>query len=112
MPITVDPTTDIGRVRLLSTDLNETSPLFTDEQIEAFLAMAGENVFLAAALAVERIATSEVLISKKITTQDLQTDGPAVARQLIALGKRLREDAIGDVWAVEILPFEEYPARW
>lgn len=117
MPITVDPTTDIGRVRLLSTDLNETTPLFTDEQMTAFLALANGNVFLGAAFALDAMAASEVLISKKITTQDLQTDGPAVARQLIALAKQLRADADmvtadGDIFAVEIVPYEDQPARW
>src|SRR5690606_24312534 len=81
-PITVDPSTPIGQVRLLATDLDEAEPLFDDEQIGAFLTMEGGNVRLAAALALETIARSEVLVSKKIRTLDLQTDGPAVAREL------------------------------
>lgn len=32
------------------------------------------------------IATNEVLVSKKIVTQDLSTDGPAVADALLKLG--------------------------
>ena len=39
------------------------------------------------AAALRTIAASEVLVSKKIRTQDLQTDGPAVAAELRALAR-------------------------
>ena len=51
------------------------------------------NIRLAAADALETIAVSEVLVSKKIRTQDLTTDGPAVSAELRALAKRLRDAA-------------------
>lgn len=89
-PITVDPTTSIGLVRLLVTDIDENDPLFTDAQITAFLTLEGTNTRLAAAQALDAIARSEVLVSKKIRTQDLQTDGPAVAAELRASATELR----------------------
>lgn len=93
-PITVDPTTSIGLVRLLATDVDEEDPLFTDAQITAFLTLEGSDTRLAAAQALETIATSEALVSKKIRTADgLATDGPAVAAELRARASGLREQA-------------------
>jgi hypothetical protein len=114
-PITVDPASDIGRVRLLATDLNETSPLFEDAQIAAFLAMES-GVKRAAALALETIAVSETLISKKLRTGDgLVTDGPAVAKALLDRAKRLRDQAdeeTGDPddYGLEIVNYDPYAA--
>lgn len=89
-PITVDPTTAIGMVRLLTTDVDEEDPLFTDAQISGFLTLEAQNTRLAAAQALDAIARSEALVSKKIRTQDLQTDGPAVAAELRASASELR----------------------
>jgi hypothetical protein len=112
-PITVAPASDIGQVRLLATDLNEVDPLFTDQQISAFLAMEG-RVKRAAALALETIAVSEVLIGKKIRTGDgLATDGPAVAKELRERAKALRdqadvEDGDPDDYGIEIVNYDPY----
>lgn len=115
-PITVDPTTSIGQIRLLATDLDEVEPLFEDAQITAFLALEGGNVKRAAALALETIGVSEVLISKKIRTSDgLTTDGPAVAKELRERAKTLRQQADDEVGSVddfglEIVDFDPYAA--
>lgn len=90
-PITVDPDSPVGMVRLLTTDVNEHEPLFEDGQLAALLAAEGGNVKLAAAAALEVIARSELLIAKKISTQDLSTDGPAVASELRAQATSLRD---------------------
>lgn len=83
---------DIGTVRLLITDVAtvEADQLFTDEQVAAFVDLNAGAVRLAAADALEAIAVSEVLVSKKIRTQTLSTDGPAVAAELRALAARQR----------------------
>ncbi|MEV5211335.1 hypothetical protein AB0K35_28065 [Micromonospora sp. NPDC053740] len=93
-----DLTQPVGMLRLLITDTSDVpaDQLFTDEQLSALLAMEGHVVKLAAASALEIISRSEVLISKKITTQDLSTDGPAVAAELRAQAKALREQAAKD----------------
>lgn len=93
-PITVDPGTDIGMVRLLATDVDEEDPLFSDAQITAFLTLEGGSTRYAAAQALDTIATSETLVSKKIRTADgLSTDGPAVAAELRARATGLRAQA-------------------
>lgn len=87
--------TDAGRVRLLIPDLSlrDPGPIFTDDEIDAFLAIEGSNVRRAAATALDVIASSEVMTSKVIKTQDLQTDGAKVAAELRARAKSLREQA-------------------
>ncbi len=111
-PITVDPLTDVGYIRLLIADLSEVEPLFEDAQIAAFLAREGNRRFAAAA-ALEAIATSELLISKKISTQDLSTDGPAVAKELRASAAALRATAAtetSETSASTALPVWSFPA--
>lgn len=114
-PITVDPTTDIGRVRLLCTDLDEVEPLFDDAHITAFLAMESGRVKRAAAQALETMASSEAIVSKAIRTLDLQTDGPKVASELRQRAKALREQDAeqaddGGAWGIEIVDFDQFAA--
>lgn len=91
----IDYTTPTGQVRLLSTDLTEPF-IFTDDAIGAFLALTNGNVKRAAALALIAIASDEALVIKKIRTDDLQVDGPAVAEQLRKQAKDLNDQADAD----------------
>ena len=75
-------------VRLLIDD-PETGGVFDLSEIRLFLTTAGHPL-LAAADALDVLATSEVRLSKKITTQDLETDGPAVAAELRKQAEALR----------------------
>lgn len=83
----------LALVRLYAADTDAASPLLTDAQYEALLGEHDDNARLAAADALEVIAASEVLVSKKIRTQDLATDGPAVSAELRALAQRHRDVA-------------------
>ena len=85
----IDYETPLGMVRLYITDTSEdpAARLLTDDQIRGLLTAASDSVYGATARALRLIATSEVLVSKKIRTQDLQTDGPAVAAELRAQAK-------------------------
>ncbi|EMQ98349.1 hypothetical protein [Paeniglutamicibacter gangotriensis] len=127
-----DYTTPTGQVRLLIADLAE-PPIFDDMILEGYLAMhdyvVGDpdsikrtGVWRAAADALDAIATSEALTSKKIRTQDLSTDGPAVAAELrkqaaVLRAKADQADAEADSF-FEIIPFcspggpEGAEARW
>lgn len=114
-PITVDPTTNIGAVRMLITDLDEVSPLFSDAQITRILALAGSRILRAAAIALEAVAVSENLISKRIKTLDLTTDGPAVARELREMAKQLKDqdddtDENGGTWGIDIVNYDPWAA--
>lgn len=115
LPITRDPTTAVGMVRLLISDVDDAVPVFTDVEIAGFLTLEGDNTRLAAAQALDTIASNEVMVSKVIRTQDLQTDGAKVAAELRARAKGLRDqaaerDANGDVFGVDIVDYD--PTAW
>lgn len=123
MPI--DYTTPTGQVRLLIADVDETALLLADDQVRGLLAMHGvpadaadapvAAVRRAAADALDTIASSEALVSKKIRSQDLNTDGPAVAAALRAHAAQLRAlaDTADDdvVDPVTVLEFAPHPRR-
>ena len=50
----------------------------------------------AAARALRRMAADEVILSKKITTQDLSVDGPAVSSALLEQADKLDAEADRD----------------
>lgn len=88
---TYDVSTDRGRVRMLCTDRDSANPIFQDDEIDAFLAIEGSSVRLAAALALETIASDQVLVLKVVKTLDTQTDGAKVADSLLKRAAALRE---------------------
>jgi hypothetical protein len=113
--VTNDPTTVVGKIRLLISDTDPDNPAFTDTQITAFYTISGSNVRLGAAAALDALAASEVLISKAIKTLDLETNGPAVAAELRNQAKTLRAtagdyDADGNLFGMDIVDFVPY--RW
>lgn len=82
-----------GKVRLLANDQEQTSHLFEDDEIDTFLALEGNSVWKAAALALETTASNEALVQKKVTTlggNGISTDGPAVAAALLKAAANLR----------------------
>lgn len=93
--------TSLGIFRLLIADTDVTNQVLTDDQVTGFLAMHGVSfaytetapmwlVRRAAAEALDAIATSETLVGKVISSQDLSTDGPKVAASLRVQADRLR----------------------
>lgn len=85
-----DPGSDLGKVRLLLNDVDETSEIFTDDEIQAFLDLEGGSVKLAAAQAIDTNADNEALASKVLRTQDLTTDGAKIADALRKRAAALR----------------------
>jgi hypothetical protein len=99
----VDFTTEVGRVRKYIPDLVQLPDeadtdgavgfIFSDDEIQSFIDDETQDGMLpttafrlhrAAGWAMIALANSENLILKKLMSQDQQTDGPAVAKQLIA----------------------------
>lgn len=110
---TLDPATDVGTVRLLASDTDPANLIFSDADIVAFLALNGDAVRLAAAQALLAIAANEVLVSKVIRSQDLQTDGAKVAQALRELAAQYRaehEAGYGDAddTGFQIVDFDPY----
>ena len=89
--------TNMDRVRLLCTDTDVAggadAQYFQDEEIDTFLALMGNNVLRAAAMALLTIAAQETLLMKRIKLLDLHTDGPAEARALRELADVYQEKA-------------------
>lgn len=67
--------------------------MFSDDDIADFLTAANNSVLRAAGYANLSIASSEALISKVIKTQDLSTNGAAVANALVLKANALFERA-------------------
>ncbi len=98
--------TAIGQVRLLIPDTEQLEDpknpsatpeyIFTDPQIQAFIALYNNNVKRAAAAAKLALATSEALIGKVIKTYDFSTDGAKLAAELRAQAKQLQDEARED----------------
>ncbi len=118
----IDYTTALGQLRLLISDADETAFILDDAQITGFLAMHGvdatasgtalTDVRRAAADALDAIASSESLVSKKIRTQaGVSTDGPAVAADLRKHAASLRAlaDESDDGGYVDVVEFSPYP---
>ena len=83
----------VDDVRLLTADLDATSPVLTDDQYVKLLRLYNGDTRRSAARALRIMAASEVLISKVIKTQDLSTDGRAVSAELRALAEQLDAEA-------------------
>lgn len=71
--------------------------LLSDASLQQLLTLEGNNDKLAAAAALDVIASSEALIQKKIELLDLKTDGPAVAKSLREHAKSLRDQVAAGV---------------
>lgn len=115
MTFTYDPTTPRGLVRLYIPDSIEATRTFEDEEIDAFLATNGHDVFLAAAAAVETIATSEALVLKVMSSLGSSTDGAKLCSALLERADRLRanagSNAEGEYVGVASAIVDEWTAR-
>ena len=107
---------EIDYVRLLIGDA-VADPILSDDELMTLIQRGGGALY-AAADALDAIATSEVLISKKISTQDLSTDGPAVAAELRKQAAALRARADQQVakvneeaWGMAIFDPNQRPTK-
>lgn len=102
----IDFSSPVGQVRVLIPDLrkledlrdlrNEPRYLFTDEEIEALLAINSGNVKLAAADACDAIGTDKALQLLVLKTDDKQTDGAKLLSAFVGRAKQLRAQARED----------------
>ena len=70
--------------------------VLADTDIATYLDLCDDDPRLAAAMALDTIATSEALVSKRIKLLEITTDGPAVARSLREHAAALRTAADAD----------------
>lgn len=86
---------ELTALEIVRLNITDTGPdyLFTDDQLNAWLTQYRGSINRTTYRALITIATSEVLVSKKIRTQDLSTDGPAVADSLLKLAGTYKAEA-------------------
>lgn len=109
----IDVTTPEGQVRLIIADMDGNNLILSDEHIMGYLSIEGNNLKLAAARALDAIATGESLLSKKLRSMTTSTDGPAVAADLRKHAAQLRKevaDGIADEqgFYLGVVPFAPY----
>lgn len=123
-----DFSTPLGQLRALVSQTeqykdpaNPAAPadyLMDDGHLKSFLALNGDKLYGAAADALLALAANEALVSKKIRTEDLSTDGSVIANSLRQIAQEFRtrqkdedaEDAALE--AFEIVDFTHYPSQW
>lgn len=91
MTWTFNPTTDLGKCRLLCSDTDATRQIMSDEDLAAFIVMAG-HYMPAAAMALDSIAANEVLSLKVLNIMGMATDGASVAKMLMLRAQKIRDD--------------------
>lgn len=95
MAFTYDSTTDRGRVRLLvgDTDTSDsTKQIFTDAEIDAFLALESSEVYAAAAAACESLAATSARSAIRYKAEKLlDIDRKDVPEHFRALAEKYRE---------------------
>lgn len=90
MAFTYDPTTDRGKVRLLVRDSSEATAVFSDAEIDAFLSMAGSDIYLAASYGCQARAA-----------QDATTGGVRLGAYADSAGKSSEWSGLADKYAKE-----------
>lgn len=103
-----DYATPVGQVRLNLQD-TEIPYVFSDEQIEAFLAQASDSVNRATSNAYLIIAGREILTLKWVKTDDLHVDGQKVSSELRALALAFGQRADAEDAAANEFMFITYP---
>jgi hypothetical protein len=83
--------------------------LFTDDEIDRFFRLGGDNAMRAAGLAMIAVGNSEAMISKVIVTQDLETDGAKAQKEWREAGKLLiaRADDVDGTVLMQIVNYRE-----
>ncbi len=91
MTFTFDRTAAIGQTRVLMPGEGvEATSVFEDEDIQVFLDLNGSIVLLAAAQGLERIASDQLLLLKKVKVESIEVDGRTVSDGFLALALRYR----------------------
>ena len=83
--------TTAEQTRLLMADTDPGSPIFSDDEVAAFLSLANNEILLAAAMGLDAMAANNANVLKVVTIMGLQVDGEATAAALRAQAQSLRD---------------------
>lgn len=93
MSYTYDPTTTLGRVRMLMYDTDSSALMFSDEEINAMLTLQSSDPFLTAATLINSFAVKMARNAKKKSAGKYSEDLTRVAAELREQAKALIEMA-------------------
>lgn len=93
MAFSYDLSTNVGKIRVLIPDNKADAYVFEDDELAAFFVLEGNSLKRATALALETIASNEVMVLKVIRLLDISTDGAKVSDALLKRAERLRSQA-------------------
>lgn len=82
---------------------------YGDDALGGLLTVYGGNVRRAAAQALRTVASSQALLLKKWSSDDLSVDGPAIAEALRKLAKDLDDQADTEEANVDIFEISHFP---
>lgn len=112
---TYDLGTDIGKIRLRILDKDANRAVFTDDELQVFLDAEGGSWLLAAALALETMATDTKYLSKRVRLPDYEVDQTTIAAGLLAQASAIRQRVAesGEAGAFDIaeLVYNDFTAR-
>lgn len=94
MSFTYDTSNNVGKVRAIINDITESSALLTDEQINVYLDMTGNDLLSAASQAAYAIAANKALLAKKKSAGGYSEDLTAIGKMYLELAKHLKEQAM------------------
>lgn len=91
MAFTYDLATNRGKLRLRIGDTDSVNVIFQDDEIDEFLSVESNNLNLAAAFALETMATSAALLAKLEEIGEYKVDSSRMAGALLKSAKVFRE---------------------
>ncbi len=104
MSFTFNLGTSIGQVRNVIGDVDSTSYLLSDEEINSFLSMKSGDVFAAASMCCRRIMANKALLAKTVragnyseSTSDIAKFYRDLANDLDEMSKNIPASASGEV---------------
>ena len=80
-------------VRMLIPDTDVAAVIFEDEELDAMLALEGSNVLRTTAMALDTMASSQVMLLKVVKVLDVTTDGAKVSQELRSRAAAMRTRA-------------------
>lgn len=118
----VNYASNVGKVRVLLGDVDPEDisqgqgeyKYFSDDEIVAVLQMYDHNVKMTAARCLETIASSQVLLLKSWSSDDLTVNGDKIAESLRRIAQQLRDEALIEESSesFELVPFMDEEYDW
>lgn len=113
---------NVGKVRVLLGDVDPENvsqgqgeyKYFGDDELVAILQMYDHNVKMTAARCLDTIASSQVLLLKSWSSDDLTVNGDRIAESLRRIAQQLRDEALIEESseAFELVPFMDEEYDW